>query len=68
MSHTEQIRTGIVNGMRVCDACLDGVGSECHTPDCVMFLSRCPDLAIRKNILAMGGTITYETPGEASDE
>lgn len=26
--------------MLVCEACLDGVGDECHTPGCAMFMHR----------------------------
>jgi hypothetical protein len=33
--------------LTLCDACLDGVGGECHTPGCVLWLSCAPDLAIR---------------------
>lgn len=31
----------------LCDACLDGVGGECHTAGCALWLSTAPDLAIR---------------------
>lgn len=24
--------------MHICEACLDGVGDECHTPECAMWL------------------------------
>lgn len=24
--------------MHICEACLDGVGQECHTPECAMWL------------------------------
>lgn len=24
--------------MHICEACLDGVGQECHTPECVMWM------------------------------
>lgn len=26
--------------IRLCEACLDGVGQECHTPGCALFLHR----------------------------
>lgn len=26
--------------IRICSACLDGVGQECHTPGCALFLHR----------------------------
>jgi hypothetical protein len=24
--------------IRICEACLDGIGQECHTPGCALFL------------------------------
>lgn len=30
----------------ICSLCLDGAGGECHTPGCVMWLNRAPDLPI----------------------
>jgi len=41
----------------LCDACLDAIGDECHTPGCILFLSRAPDLAIRDKIVLRGGFI-----------
>ena len=31
----------------LCAPCLDGAGGECHTPGCVMWLNRAPDLPLR---------------------
>lgn len=31
----------------LCDPCVKGVGGECHTPGCSMFLNRAPDLPLR---------------------
>ncbi len=31
----------------VCDDCLDGKGGECHTPGCVLWLNRAPDIPFR---------------------
>lgn len=38
----------IVRGeVTICSACLDGEGGECHTPGCLFWLNRAPDLGIR---------------------
>lgn len=31
----------------LCDACLDGVGGECHVPGCALWMSTAPDVPIR---------------------
>lgn len=31
----------------LCDDCLCGVGGECHTPGCALWMSVAPDIAIR---------------------
>lgn len=31
----------------ICSACLDGEGGECHTPGCILWINRAPDLPIR---------------------
>lgn len=36
--------------LTICDACLDGVGDECHTPGCALWMSRAPDIPIRDKI------------------
>jgi hypothetical protein len=43
----------------ICQACLDGVGEECHTPGCALFLHSV-DLPIRPEM--------YEILNEYSDE
>lgn len=30
----------------ICEACLDGVGEECHTPGCALFIHNPPQPAI----------------------
>lgn len=30
----------------LCDSCLQGIGQECHTPGCALFMHRCPDFPI----------------------
>jgi hypothetical protein len=32
--------------MIMCEYCISGAGGECHTPGCVLWLNRAPDLAI----------------------
>jgi len=32
--------------VNLCGACLDGIGGECHTPGCALFLSVAPDIPI----------------------
>lgn len=49
------------DGVPLCDLCLDGAGGECHTPGCIMWLNRAPDLAIREKIILFGGTVEGET-------
>ncbi len=34
----------------ICQACIDGIGDECHTPGCVFFLHRV-DLPLMKELL-----------------
>lgn len=33
----------------MCDLCLDGAGGECHTPGCIFWINRAPDLPIRSD-------------------
>ena len=40
----------------ICEACLDGIGEECHTPGCALFLHRV-DLPIHPEMY----TVLYET-------
>ena len=42
----------------ICDACIDGDGGECHTPECLLWLCRAPDLPLRDRIEMYGGSIT----------
>jgi hypothetical protein len=32
--------------IRLCDACLNGDGGECHTPGCALWLNQGPDLGV----------------------
>lgn len=45
----------------ICDACLDGLGGECHTPGCTLWLNRAPDLSLRNNPMVE----IFESPGGA---
>lgn len=35
----------------LCNACLDGVGGECHTPGCALWMSQAPDISIRDKVV-----------------
>ena len=58
------VRRVIIN---LCQACIDGVGQECHTPGCALFLHSV-DLPIGEELiedvpphfLPVPGTIEYE--------
>lgn len=52
-------KLAVVSNVWICDSCLDGKGGECHTPGCIFWFNRAPDLAIRHHILARGGIIEY---------
>lgn len=41
----------------LCSACIDGEGGECHTPGCIMWLNRAPDLSLRDNLVMHGCSI-----------
>lgn len=30
----------------MCEACIEGEGGECHTPGCVLWINRAPDMGI----------------------
>ena len=47
--------------MIICQACLDGVGQECHTPGCAMFLHRI-DLPFPKDVYV---EVTAASGGDA---
>jgi hypothetical protein len=47
----------IVNGIYLCDPCLDGAGGECHTPGCALWLCYGPITDVRDHILMCGGEI-----------
>jgi hypothetical protein len=44
----------VTGSFTICSACLDGKGGECHTPGCILWINRCPDLAIRGMLNAHG--------------
>jgi len=56
----------LVSNVHICDQCLDGAGGECHTPGCILFLNRGPDIPIRDSVLLTSGTI--EPLGSMSEE
>lgn len=53
----------VTGSFTICAACLDGEGGECHTPGCIMWLNRAPDLSIRDNF-AMHGCAVELAVGE----
>ncbi len=55
---TTEVRLNKVDGMVLCDLCLDAAGGECHVPGCIMFLNRAPDLPLREKVFLFGGQIT----------
>lgn len=55
----------------VCSACLDGEGGECHTPGCVLWLNRAPDLSLREGLTMHGcriGPSAAPAPGTPAPE
>ena len=49
VTHDPEIPVRLVQ-LRLCDPCLDGVGGECHTPGCSLWINRAPDLPIRNGV------------------
>lgn len=47
-----------VTALPICSACLDGEGGECHTPGCVFWINRAPDIPLRPNLEARGARIS----------
>ena len=39
--------------MQMCSLCLDGAGGECHTPGCILWINRAPDLSLRDHPFLM---------------
>lgn len=36
--------------LTLCSLCLKGAGGECHTPGCILWLNRAPDLPLRPEL------------------
>lgn len=51
----------LVSGIRLCSPCIDGAGGECHTPGCLLWICRAPDLPLREKIADFGGSIIEES-------
>lgn len=47
----------------MCSLCLDGWGGECHTPGCVLWLNRAPDMPLRQMVEDLGGIIAAPCGG-----
>lgn len=64
---TDDIRTSdrhlpllkVTGSFYICEPCLDGKGGECHTPGCVLWLNRAPDLQLRSNLEDHGCVISH---------
>jgi hypothetical protein len=52
----------VTGSFTICQACLNGEGGECHSPGCLFFLCRAPDLPIGET-LRMFGVCVDEEPG-----
>lgn len=44
----------ILDNVPICDGCMNGVGEECHSPGCMLWLRRCPDIEIRTALKMLG--------------
>lgn len=49
VTHEPEIPVRLVQ-LWLCDPCIDGVGEECHTPGCSLWLNRPPDRSIRGGV------------------
>lgn len=54
---SEPVLSMVSGSFTACSACLDGEGGECHTPGCVFWLMRAPDLNLRANLEMHGCAI-----------
>jgi hypothetical protein len=48
VTHDPEIPVRLVQ-LWLCDPCLDGMGGQCHTPGCALWINRAPDLPLRGN-------------------
>lgn len=58
----------VTGSFLACKACLDGKGGECHTPGCVFWMNRAPDLPLRANLEDHGCVIDREIDSPCLDE
>lgn len=64
----EPVLEVVTGEFTVCSACLDGEGGQCHTPGCLFWLNRAPDLAIRWKLQAHECSfqvVEHVPPGES---
>lgn len=59
---SEPVLQFVTGTVPICSACLDGEGGECHTPGCILWISRAPDIAIRSMLGHHGCRIDAECP------
>ncbi len=53
MGH-EVCRLNILDNVPICDGCMNGMGEECHSPGCMLWQRRCPDIEIRSTLKMLG--------------
>lgn len=53
--------------LRLCEACLLGIGSECHTPGCALWLHDPPGMPIHPELYEIVAAPADETPPTASE-
>lgn len=44
----------------LCELCIGGAGGECHTPGCILWLNRAPDLALHAELIEDASATTAE--------
>lgn len=47
----------------ICDQCIDGVGGECHSPGCLFWASKAPDVPLRDKLESIFGCKIEKLPG-----
>jgi hypothetical protein len=70
VTHDPEIPVHLVQ-LHLCKLCIDGVGGECHTPGCSLWINRAPDISLRDNpgvtIMKIAAeTEDAVTPGQAA--
>jgi hypothetical protein len=45
--HGDELRTVTVT---ICERCIAGEGGECHTPGCLLYMNRAPDVPLQLSL------------------